>query len=189
MPFCFASSEPILFLDKIIISFSRAFIGSAYCRHAGERRATVTHGTPVLTAVFWFEQADAVLLTWQYLPLRYQPKPADWCWGRFRPHRARGVQLRLFMRCVALLTKPSNCGFSKFLICKKRNLVGVRGFEPLASASRTQRSTRLSHTPLSFITAEGIGGFKRLYQSLFLFLLGLFDLRFADFFRRCIRRR
>ncbi len=28
-----------------------------------------------------------------------------------------------------------------------RGLVGVRGFEPPASASRTQRSTRLSHTP------------------------------------------
>ena len=27
-------------------------------------------------------------------------------------------------------------------------LVGVRGFEPPASASRTQRSTRLSYTPL-----------------------------------------
>ncbi len=26
-------------------------------------------------------------------------------------------------------------------------MVGVRGFEPPASASRTQRSTRLSHTP------------------------------------------
>jgi hypothetical protein len=116
MPFCFASSEPILFLDKIIISFSRVFMESAYCRQAGERRVTVSHGTPGLTAVFWFEQADAVLLTWQYLPLRYQPKPADWYWGRFRPHRARGVQLRLFVRYVALLTTPSNCGFSKSLI-------------------------------------------------------------------------
>ena len=29
----------------------------------------------------------------------------------------------------------------------KGGLVGVGGFEPPASASRTQRSTRLSHTP------------------------------------------
>ncbi len=31
-------------------------------------------------------------------------------------------------------------------------LVGVRGFEPPASASRTQRSTRLSYTPLYFFS-------------------------------------
>jgi hypothetical protein len=36
-------------------------------------------------------------------------------------------------------------------------LVGVRGFEPPASASRTQRSTRLSHTPMPMIiTAENM---------------------------------
>jgi hypothetical protein len=64
MPFCFASSEPILFLDNISISFPGTLMGSAYCRHAGERRATVSQGTPVLMAVFWFEQADALLFDW-----------------------------------------------------------------------------------------------------------------------------
>ena len=68
-------------------------------------------------------------------------------------------------------------------------MVGVRGFEPPASASRTQRSTRLSHTPLSFITADGGVAFKRLRQGLFLFLLRFLDVRFADFFCRCICRR
>ena len=41
-------------------------------------------------------------------------------------------------------------GLSKFLILLEdffKKMVGVRGFEPPASASRTQRSTRLSHTP------------------------------------------
>ena len=30
-------------------------------------------------------------------------------------------------------------------------MVGVKGFEPSASASRTQRSTKLSHTPTETI--------------------------------------
>ena len=74
-------------------------------------------------------------------------------------------------------------------LISKGDLVGVRGFEPPASASRTQRSTRLSHTPLVFITADGGAGFKRLRQGLFLFLLRLLDFRFAHLLRWRMRRR
>lgn len=34
------------------------------------------------------------------------------------------------------------------------NVVGLVGFEPTASASRTQRSTKLSHSPKSLIYRE-----------------------------------
>src|SRR5450830_1095457 len=77
-------------------------------------------------------------------------------------------------------------------------MVGVRGFEPPASASRTQRSTRLSHTPHVVITAQGVLAFKHrdqgcarimsFWRSLFL-LLRFLDFRFAHFFCRCFRGR
>jgi len=53
-------------------------MGSADCHHAGERRDTVRHGTPVLTAVFRFGQADAVLFEWQCLSLRWPPHFYVW---------------------------------------------------------------------------------------------------------------
>ena len=36
---------------------------------------------------------------------------------------------------------------SKFLLCSALELVGLAGFEPAASSSRTKRSTKLSHSP------------------------------------------
>lgn len=39
------------------------------------------------------------------------------------------------------------CFYKHLLIFTGRKMVGVKGFEPSASASRTQRSTKLSHTP------------------------------------------
>ncbi len=39
--------------------------------------------------------------------------------------------------------------------CNPRSLVGVRGFEPPASWSRTKRSTKLSHTPCMLIIHQG----------------------------------
>ncbi len=45
-------------------------------------------------------------------------------------------------------------------------MVGVKGFEPSTSASRTQRSTKLSHTPTKkFIKAkDGVKMKKLLYH-------------------------
>src|SRR5471032_3421772 len=81
---------------------------------------------------------------------------------------------------------------------EQTGMVGVRGFEPPASASRTQRSTRLSHTPHVVITAQGVLPFKQrnqgcarimsFWRSLFL-LLRFLDFRFAHFFCRCFRGR
>ncbi len=34
-------------------------------------------------------------------------------------------------------------------------LVGLTGFEPAASASRTQRSTKLSHNPKTALSSDG----------------------------------
>jgi hypothetical protein len=35
----------------------------------------------------------------------------------------------------------------KFLITNKRMVVGLQGFEPWTSPTRTERSTKLSHSP------------------------------------------
>jgi len=43
---------------------------------------------------------------------------------------------------------PARSGFAQVRDRREVRLVGVRGFEPPTSASRTQRSTKLSHTPV-----------------------------------------
>ena len=65
--------------------------------------------------------------------------------GEWKPHTMvlgaiRGIGLET--RNLALRQSQSRLNRRSWAI-----LVGVRGFEPPASASRTQRSTRLSYTP------------------------------------------
>ena len=62
--------------------------------------------------------------------------------------------------------KEEQCSLRK-IFCKKigtsetcSDVVGVAGFEPVASASRTRRSTKLSHTPINhkkYYTIKGYG--------------------------------
>ncbi len=47
-------------------------------------------------------------------------------------------------------------------------LVGVRGFEPPASWSRTKRSTKLSHTPLSKVYYKTLSAKKQVKGSIIL---------------------
>jgi hypothetical protein len=47
----------------------------------------------------------------------------------------------------ARIQRPINTRPSRSYVYEREGLVGVRGFEPPTSQSRTERSTKLSHTP------------------------------------------
>ena len=85
---------------------------------------------------------------------------------------ANKYQMNLVLRLVSVCIKfPEKCNQNVIVTIKKRsdfwsNLlilsVGMTGFEPATSASRTQRSTKLSHIPLRIPSllsnGEGTGG-------------------------------